>query len=257
MSEQTKRKPKYLWLKEQLSALLQEQAEGQEICLPSERELCDHYNVSRITVRRALEELDTSGLIVRVQGKGAFLRPTKYTSPLSSLTSFTEDMDKHNVRCSSHILALENILASDKVAEALRVREGTPIVMLKRLRLANGTPLAIETAYIPQKIGEIVKQYIMDDVSLYDIFRSKCDTTPAFAEQRMEIGLLKPWEQSLLGDGAPIYAMCTTRLDFDKNQVPLEYVEGKYRGDRYSYHVTMTNESFQGSHCTKSTQSDL
>lgn len=241
MEKDNHTKTKYAWLVQQLQQLIQEHAYQTDKCLPSERELCERYNVSRITVRRALSELEATGSIYRVQGKGAFVRSEKFAAKLSSLTSLTEDMQDLNIPCGARILALETVPAAAKVAQMLCIEENTPVVMLKRLRLAGGKPLAIETCYLPPSLGSIVTQHIADDVSLYSIFREKCGVSPVYAEQSLEIGLLQPWEQNMLGDNAPPYAMFTTRQAFDENHNPLEYVEGKYRGDRYTYHISMTS----------------
>lgn len=237
---------KYEWLVQQLNVLIQDQILHNENCLPSERELCQRFGVSRITVRRALSELETTGMIYRVQGKGAFISNEKYSARLPSLTSLTEDMKDKNIPCTSRILALETVPASAKVAAKLAIEENSPVVMLKRLRLVGGKPLAIETCYLPPALGGTVAQHIADDISLYSIFREKCGVSPVYADQNLEIGLLQPWEQSLLGDNTPVYAMFTTRLAYDCNDTPLEYVEGKYRGDRYSYHITLTSEQPHG-----------
>ena len=245
MDQTSAQKTKYAWLVQQLNALIRSFSYQADTCLPSERELCERYGVSRITVRRALAELEASGSIYRVHGKGAFVRSEKYAAN-PTLTSLTEDMQNLNISCSSRILALETVPAAQKVAQMLRIEENTPVVMLKRLRLTGGKPLAIETCYLPLALGNIVKMHMADNMSLYAIFREHCGVSPVSAEQSLEIGLLQPWEQSLLGDNAPVYAMCTTRQAFDENQNPLEYVEGKYRGDRYSYHIRMTSEHSHG-----------
>jgi len=241
-------KTKYAWLVQQLNLLIQEYAGQADNSLPSEREMCERYGVSRITVRRALAELEESGVIFRIQGKGAFVRNDKFSAKLSSLTSLTEDMQDLNIPCSSRILALETVPAAAKIADKLSIEENTPVVMLKRLRIAGGKPLAIETCYLHPSLGNTVKQHIADDVSLYSILREKCGISPVYAEQSLEIGLLQPWEQRMLGDNAPSYAMFTTRQAFDHQHKPLEYVEGKYRGDRYSYHISMTSSHSHGWH---------
>ena len=237
---------KYELLVQQLNILIQDLILRSENCLPSERELCKRFGVSRITVRRALAELETSGTIYRVHGKGAFISNEKYSAQLPSLTSLTEDMRGKNISCCSRILALETVPASARVSRNLAIEENSAVIMLKRLRLAGGKPLAIETCYLPPAIGNVVAQHIADNISLYSIFREKCGVSPVYADQNLEIGLLQPWEQSLLGDNAPVYAMFTTRLAYDSNDTPLEYVEGKYRGDRYSYHITLTSEHPHG-----------
>lgn len=242
MEDSEGRKPKYAQLVRQLEQLIQEIAGREDTCLPSERELCEKYAVSRITVRRALSELEETGQIYRVQGKGAFVRNQKLPTQLSALTSMTEDMRELNIVCGSRILALETVPAGTKVAKKLQIEENTPVVMLKRLRLAGDSPLAIETCYLHPSVGPTVCQYIADDVSLYAILREKCGVCPVYAEQSLEIGLLQPWEQRMLGENAPMYAMFTTRQAFDAEHVPVEYAEGKYRGDRYSYHISMTSQ---------------
>ena len=159
-----------------------------------------------------------------------------------------EDMQDINISCGSRILVLETIPAGAKVAKKLRIEENTPVVMLKRIRLAGGSPLAIETCYLHPSLGPTVKQFISDELSLYAILREKCGVSPVYAEQNMEIGLLQPWEQRMLGENAPVYAMFTTRQAFDEAHNPIEYVEGKYRGDRFSYHISMTSQHFRGRH---------
>ena len=242
MEKDPNAKTKYAWLVQQLQHLIREQAYQTDKCLPSERELCERYGVSRITVRRALAELEESGSIYRVQGKGAFVRSEKFPVKLSQLTSLTENMQDLNLTCGSQILAFETVPAAAKIAQKLNIEENTPVIVLKRLRLAGGKPLAIETCYLPCHIGSTVQQHIADDVSLYAIFREHCGVSPVYAEQTLEIGLLQPWEQRLLGENTPLYAMLTTRQSFDADHNPLEYVEGKYRGDRYTYHISMSSE---------------
>lgn len=248
MEKDSTAKTKYAWLVQQLNLLIQEYAGQADNSLPSEREMCERYGVSRITVRRALAELEESGAIFRIQGKGAFVRNDKFAAKLPALTSLTEDMQDLNIPCTSRILALETIPAALKIAQMLSIEENCPVIMLKRLRLAGSKPLAIETCYLHPSIGNTVKMHIADDVSLYAILREKCGVSPVYAEQSLEIGLLQPWEQRMLGDNAPVYAMFTTRLAFDEDHNPLEYVEGKYRGDRYSYHISMTSTQSQGWH---------
>lgn len=238
MSNMQGGKPKYIWLIQQLSELLDLLQANGENCIPSERELCTSYQVSRITVRRALAELEARGKIYRIQGKGAFVNKEKLT-PVTQLVGFAEDMQKRRIPSSSRILALEVVLALPRIADSLQVAVNTPVVLLKRLRLNNGLPISIETCYLPEQIGAVVRAHITDNASLYDVLREKCGIIPFSAEQSFSAGDLQPWEQALLGDDAPSYALCCTRKTYEENGRPIEYVETKFRGDGYQYPIHM------------------
>lgn len=232
-------RPKHSRLVDQLHALVEETRARGETCLPSERELGERFGVSRVTVRNALAVLEEQGLIYRVQGKGAFISKEKFHQPLSALTSFTEDMDSQGMVSGAKILALESVPATQKIARMLSLPPDSQVIMLRRLRSINGEPIAIENCYLPPAIGEKILHNLQDNGSLYALMQSLCGVSPVWAEQSFEAGGLFPWEQSLFGEKAPPYAMCTTRLTFDQNDSPIEYVESKYRADRYAYHVRM------------------
>lgn len=239
MAFSTRSRPKHDKLLELLHALVEETRARGETCLPSERELGERFEVSRVTVRNALAAMEELGEIYRVQGKGAFVTREKFHQPLSRLTSFTEDMDSQGMVSGAKVLALDLIPASSKITRLLSLPEGSSVVHLRRLRTINSEPIAIENCYLPPAIGEPIRQHMHDDCSLYALMQQLCGVTPVWANQSFEVGALFPGEHLLFGENAPPYAMCTTRLTFDQNDNPVEYVESKYRADRYAYHVRM------------------
>ncbi len=233
------KEPKYVRLKEQLLELIRDTVSLQGDCLPSERLLGERFGVSRVTIRRAVAEIEQEGLLYRIQGKGAFICKEKIPQYLAKLTSFSDDMRTRDLRPDSRILALESITAGSYVAEMLKIDPGDPVVLLKRLRLADGEPMAIETCYIRNEIGAVIMDTIADGVSLYKLFADTCGIKLKYALQSIEISTLKSWEKKLLGNESPPYALFIKRQTFDIENVPVEYVESKYRSDRYRFHVEL------------------
>src|SRR5882757_1715558 len=117
--------------------------------LPNEAKLAEHYGVSKITVRQALQELADLGYIRREHGRGTFIARRKFDEGPRELTSFTEEMRRHDLRAASRVLSQSVVEAEHRVADALLVPLHTPIYVLKRIRLAGGEPMSVQTAHIP------------------------------------------------------------------------------------------------------------
>lgn len=115
---------KYAYLVKKLQELAEELRASAAECFPTERELCERYGVSRVTVRKALDELEKSGYIYRIQGKGAFVSQKKIQQTLFHLSSFSEDMSARQMTSGSKVLAVETVSASAKIAEMLYIEEG-------------------------------------------------------------------------------------------------------------------------------------
>jgi GntR family transcriptional regulator len=232
--------PKYRKMKETLLDSMQNASEFPDGCLPSERELGEKFNVSRITVRRAIAELEQEGYLYRIQGKGAFVCNNKIPQPLARLTSFSSDMAARSMRPNSRILAMEKITAGENIAAMLQVKPEDTVVLLKRLRMADGEPMAIETCYMNNAIGSVVVEHISNETSLYELFTAKLGIVLFSAQQSIEVISLKEYEKSLLKNESESSALFIKRLTFDDQHRPVEYVESKYRGDRYRFQVELT-----------------
>ena len=153
-------RPKHSMLVQQLLTLVQEIRDRGETCLPSERELGEQFGVSRVTVRNALAELEEQGQIYRVQGKGAFVSTEKFHQPLSSLTSFTQDMDSQGMVSGARILALETIPAAIVAADSADVD-----VVAGATFTSNGIINAVKNALDPVQFPyvEEVKEEIKEE----------------------------------------------------------------------------------------------
>jgi GntR family transcriptional regulator len=238
-AENNKKKNKSTQVKESLREFINRPEAKNGDCLPSERELGEKFNVSRITIRKALTELESEGLIYRIQGKGAFICVEKIPQNLTLLTSYSEDMRERKLSPDSLILAIDSIIANDYISEKLRIKTNDTAYVLRRLRLADGEPMAIENCYMREEIGSVIAESITNGTSLYKLFATKCGIKLNNASQTIEVATLTNWEKRLLGNDSPSSALLTKRQTFDINGQVVEYVESKYRSDRYLFHVEL------------------
>jgi GntR family transcriptional regulator len=207
--------------------------------LPSERELSNRFKVSRMTVRQALLELVHDGLIYTRTGKGTFVAEPKIDQQLRALTGFTQDVRERGGKPSSRVLEAKVIAATPEVAAALRATPGAEVVLISRLRLSDGVPLAIENAYLPfVKFPDLLSHDFAVE-SLYEVLENKYGIKLTQAEQSIEAALAAPREVELLEitPSAPVLKM--QRLTLSSEDVPIEYVCSTYRGDRYKFHATL------------------
>lgn len=232
-------RPAYIRLKEQLLDRIIAHEWQPEECLPSERTLCDEYDLSRMTVRQALAELEKEGIIKRIHGKGTYVQREKLTQPLLKLTSFSEDMRQRGFVPGAQTLALERIPAGKLLAERLNIDVGNEVILLKRLRLASGEPMAIETAYLPASRCEAIYDQLAQNKSLYHLMRTQLCIELSGAKQSIEVTGVQGWEAKLLHIAESDLVMKIERQTFDIHKAPVEYVVSKYRADKYKLYIEL------------------
>ncbi len=231
--------PLYLQVKNTLEAEIREGKYGADQRLPSERELCERFDVSRMTARQALKELERDGLVFSRVGKGTFVNETKIDQQLRSLTGFSQDIQNRGARPSSRVLSAKIISAATHLAALLKLLPGAEVVELSRLRLSNETPLCIETAHIPHYLCPNILQNDFSQESLYRIFERDYGHRLGRAEQTIEASLAEPAEMELLQMTPPAAVLRIERLTYNQQDALLEYVTSTYRGDLYQFHLTL------------------
>lgn len=207
--------------------------------LPSERTLSEQHDISRVTVRAALANLEHEGLIFSRPGKGRYVAKPKIDQQLIHLTGFSEDIQRLDLRPSSKVLSRELGVASAELASQLQIPTGARVFSILRLRLANGAPLAIEQAHLSLSLCPDIFEQDFETGSLYAYLR-QCGLEPREARQTLSAGIPTAEERRLLdlhGDAAVMRMKRTTYLI--SNQ-PVEYVESVYRGDKYQFNVSLT-----------------
>jgi GntR family transcriptional regulator len=227
--------PLYVQLYETLRADIYAQRLKPYQQLPSEREFCARFHVSRMTVRQALVGLTRDGLIYSRVGKGTFVGEPKIDQQLKALTGFSQEMSGRGTVPSSCVLEAKLQSVNVDLANLVRIPVGSEIVILTRVRLADGVPLAIETVHLPHLLCPHLLRHDFSTESLYDVLEREYGYRLTRAEQTIEAALASPRDVTLLQLVPPAPVLVMERLTFTDQDILLEHVQSTYRGDRYKF----------------------
>jgi GntR family transcriptional regulator len=231
-AESDQRLPKHIRVKEQLREQIADLPAG--TALKPERVLSEEFAASRATVRNALMELAVEGRIVRLQGRGTFVAPPKVTLPLR-LVSYTQDMRERGTNPGSRLLETRREPADAEVAARLGLEPGTPTLRFERLRLADGTPMAVEVVHLQAERFAALETLMADDVSLYALLIEHWGLSPVSAEETIETVMSSPPTSGLLETEVGMPMLLLTRTTSGDDGEPFEFVRSIYRGDRYRF----------------------
>jgi GntR family transcriptional regulator len=214
----------------QILALVSAGAEGDR--LPPERELSAVCGVSRMTLRRALDELAAEGRIVRRQGRGTFVARPRMVRQLS-MKSFTEEMRQLGRAPSSRVLDFRRLRANGLQARQLRLPVGDPIVRFTRLRLADGEPIGVETTCVAADLVPGLKEPDLDG-SWYELLARRYSVHILRGQSMIEPAVLGDREGRTLETavGSPAFRIQTST--FAASGRVIDFEVDIYRGDRYS-----------------------
>lgn len=200
--------------------------------IPSERQLSADLGVSRLTLRAALDDLVREGYLVRRRGSGTFVQQPKIAQELT-MTSFSEDMRRRGMRPGSRTLSLTTTLAGARLGRLLHVSPSESIVVAKRLRLADGESMAIETLHVRESLVPGLEKKDLEQTSFYELLETRYGVTIASGIQTIEPTVTGEEESSALGVPLHSPAFLFERTSFAENGETVEFVLSIYRGDRY------------------------
>ncbi|MCI8559591.1 MAG: GntR family transcriptional regulator [Dorea sp.] len=203
--------------------------------LPSEAQLQKTYNMSRVTVRNAMEELSIEGYIIKVQGKGSFVAQSDMLRLPAGITSFTDDAKMQGITLESKVIkfGVEDI-TSDLDREFFTGRTDDKILVLKRVRIANGTPVTVEENHLFADMITLKDENL--EGSLYEILMTKYHLMPS-NKGRRSVKIVSADEEVAkllnLSAGTPVITseMCV----FDASGEPIHTVTDWVRGDNDKY----------------------
>lgn len=214
--------PLYQQLKRRLHAEIRDGRYAPGTALPTESQLCDLYGVSRITVRRAISELQEEGHLEKRHGKGTFVTQERLETSLVKLDGFSETYSSQGVEFHSHILDVHRDVANDAVAAKLGVRTGMPVLKVSRLISTRKGPLTLENSQFPLDRFPGLEQKLADDVSIYRLLRTEYRRELAHVQRRINVRLAGQADKAVLGCnvGEPLFEM--EKIVYDGDHIPLQ-----------------------------------
>jgi GntR family transcriptional regulator len=206
--------------------------------IPSENQLQEDFSVSRTTVRQTLSELVTEGYLNRQRGRGTFIAEPKITYDPSKQLELNEFMLAQGVRLGWRVQDREWIKASERIADLLRCGEGSRVLRIRRLRLADSRPIGYHIAYLPESIAQFIEEASLDHGQSLDYLMRY----PGMAQPRLQRTLEATIANDLDADwlesapGTPILQL--ERLTLSKEGTPVEFLLARFRGDRFKFQIT-------------------
>jgi len=226
--------PLYFQLAEKIKLMIHQQLKAGDQ-LPSETEMISRYNVSRHTVRQAVELLEQQGFVISRQGKGTFVASKGSRYNLHKLVSFSEDMRQRGLKPDTRLLGLAQIVPPANIAAELNLPPGEETHEIRRLRLADGEPMAISTAYIPCALLKGLSSETIASGSLFELLSSHQSMRISYADRSIRPTLATAGQAELLDIPVGSALMLVEGPAFLENDMPVEYVITYYRGDRYEF----------------------
>ncbi len=204
--------------------------------LPSDSELCDEFGVSRMTARNAMQRLADEGLVVRVPGRGSFVGEAPAHRRADRLMTFSHEMQRQGRTATSRVLAREIRPSTPDEAAALGIVASEPVVVVRRVRLADGEPIAVETARLLRRTAAVVLKADLEGGSLHEALargghhlRRGAATITAAAATHEDARLLG------IRRGDPL--LVERRVISDERGRRLEATESRYPAERYALDV--------------------
>lgn len=208
--------------------------------LPSERYLSEQYQVSRSTIRLALNLLKENNYIYTVAGNGSFIKPQSFELPLNKLYSFTDELKANNLLIHNSIIEYSQIELDKSLARKLNYPVGATFHKLIRLRSEKFHPLMLETTFLPQsRIHHLNIEFLEGHGSLYEYLARKYDFHAEHATETFCPILANPRERELLKIYPNTPCMLLERYSYEENSI-IEYTRSVVRGDKYTFRVDLT-----------------
>lgn len=234
--------PLYGQLKEVLRSRILDGTYVAHSQMPSEHELCALFNVSRITVRQALGDLQKEGLVFKIHGKGTFVAKPRAFQNVTSLQGFAEAMSSMGYEIVNQLRSFTGVKANRQVATRLQIPEGSRVIEIHRVRLLNREPVSLEITYLPEAYEKRLANADLVTRDIFLILENDCGLALGHADVSID---------AILGDedisaalqveeGSPILRI--ERLTHTRDGAPVDYEHLYFRGDAFQYRLRIDRE---------------
>jgi GntR family transcriptional regulator len=236
--DESSSQPLYQQLQRALRAAIENGVIAADDALPPERDLAEMLSVSRITVRKAIDELVDDGLLIRKQGSGTFVS-NRVEKNFAKLTSFSEDMRARGREPRSVWLNRAEGTVTPEESLTLRSSPGTPVFRFHRIRYADDAPMALEYATV---LASCLSSLDSVQSSLYEALE-KTGNRPVRALQRLRAVLLTAEQAKLLKAQERDAGLLVARVGYLKDGRAVEFSQSYYRGDIYDFVAELSASS--------------
>lgn len=202
--------------------------------LPSEREFCLQYDISRTTVRRALADLLSEELIYTAVGKGTFVSPAHIMEEINPLSSFTQDMSRRGLKASSQVINAAVYNANDEQANRLHVPRGAEVVSLFRIRFADNLPISTQLTWLPHHQCQNLLMHDLANQSLYDILSQEYGHHLSHASTEIRATLADQRTCELLEISDPAALLVSEQTTYLDSGEVIEFTQSQFRADQYT-----------------------
>lgn len=231
--------PLYLQIKEHLLTKIDAGVWPEDSMIPTESELCEEYNVSKITVREAIKILVKDGRLSRKPGKGTFVTKQKIEQKLDRFFSFTRWAKQNGLEPASRILKVETLPCDVHIARHLNIAEGEPVTRIERLRLGNNEPLMLEVIWVPSSLCPDLHLHDLSNIPLNDILETEYGITLAKATESIEPQTADDYISKLLGIDRDVLLLHVEHTAYATSNRIVYFVASSYRGDRVKFSIEL------------------
>jgi GntR family transcriptional regulator len=207
--------------------------------IPSERQFMQEYNISRSTVREAINLLVRQGILEKQHGKGTFVSLKPIHDWLGNLSSTTETIRNIGMKPGAKLITHYKTIPPTYIQEQTGFKEA---YFIKRVRYADDIAIGVERHYYPISIGEELIKYDLDNATLYDLVENELGIQFAEADQTISSGQMLPEDMVYLDVPTNTNVLIAERIIRDRAGTVLEMEEAFYRSDMYSFKINLSRK---------------